>query len=290
MAREGLQFELSSAFQKALCEKTSITLKNLKVSANDGSQTIHLTVQFLTEPEGVQGLMLVVFEDVGAPTAAKKSGKPRQGPGEVGVEQLEDELRRAQETLQITREEMQTSQEELKSSNEELQSTNEELQSANEELITSKEEMQSLNEELQTVNHELQARVDELSQASNDMKNLLESTNIATLFLDETLHIRRFTSQAAKLIRLISGDAGRLVTDIASDLLYPELAGDVQEVLQSLVFKEKPVAARNGDWFNVRIMPYRTLDHRIDGVVITFSDITVAKKLEMALRERGKET
>jgi two-component system CheB/CheR fusion protein len=182
--------------------------------------------------------------------------------------------------LQTTREEMQSSQEELRSTNEEMQSTNEELQSTNEELTTSKEEMQSLNEELQTVNAELQSRVEELSRSNNDMKNLLNSTDIATLFLDNQLNIRRFTTQATKIIQLIAGDIGRPVTDLASELLYPELATDAREVLSRLGISEKPVAARDGRWFTVRIMPYRTLD------VITFADITAAKKLEAQLRAR----
>jgi two-component system CheB/CheR fusion protein len=136
----------------------------------------------------------------------------------------------------------------------------------------------------QTVNQELQAKVNELSLANNDMKNLLDSTNIATLFLDSALNVRRFTAQATKIIKLIPGDAGRPVTDIASGIIYPDLTGDVQEVLRTLVFKEKPIAARDGRWFLVRIMPYRTLDNRIDGVVITFTDITESKKLEAELR------
>jgi two-component system CheB/CheR fusion protein len=167
-----------------------------------------------------------------------------------------------------------------------MQSTNEEMQSTNEELTTSKEEMQSLNEELQTVNAELQVRVDELSRSNNDMKNLLNSTDIATLFLDKDLQVRRFTTQATKIIKLISGDVGRPITDLASDLLYPELTADAREVLQKLGFKERPVNARDGRWFTVRIMPYRTLDDRIDGVVITFADITVAKTLEAKLRDK----
>ena len=180
---------------------------------------------------------------------------------------------------------MQSSQEELRAANEELQSTNEELQSTNEELTTSKEEMQSMNEELQTVNHELQAKVDESSQASDDMKNLLNSTDIATLFLDDNLKVRRFTSQTTSIIKLIPGDAGRPVTDLVTDLDYPQLADDVREVLRSLIFHECQVPARDGRWFAVRIMPYRTQDNRIDGVVITFVDITQVKVQEEALRE-----
>jgi two-component system CheB/CheR fusion protein len=146
--------------------------------------------------------------------------------------------------------------------------------------------MQSLNEELQTVNAELQVRVDELSRSNNDMKNLLNSTDIATLFLDGDLKVRRFTTQATKIIKLIAGDVGRPITDLASDLLYPELTDDAREVLRKLGFVEKQVNARDGRWFMVRIMPYRTLDDRIDGVVITFADITTAKRLEAQLREK----
>jgi two-component system CheB/CheR fusion protein len=167
-----------------------------------------------------------------------------------------------------------------------LQSTNEELQSANEELTTSKEEMQSLNEELQTVNAELQAKVDELLRASNDMKNLLNSTDIATLFLDNGLKVRRFTPQATKIIKLIAADEGRPITDLATELQYPELTKDAGQVLQTLTSMEKPISARDGRWFTVRIMPYRTLDDRIDGVVITFADITAAKTLEAKLRSQ----
>jgi two-component system CheB/CheR fusion protein len=195
------------------------------------------------------------------------------------------ELQRTREELQTTREEMQTSQEELKSANEELQSTNEELQSTNEELTTSKEEMQSMNEELQTVNHELLAKVDELSRASDDMKNLLNSTDIATLFLDGELRVRRFTMRTTSIIKLIPGDVGRPITDLVTELHYPALAEDARDVLRTLVFHECQVTARDGRWFTVRIMPYRTQDNRIDGVVITFADIAVAKTLEATLRE-----
>ena len=187
--------------------------------------------------------------------------------------------------MQNTLEEMQTSQEELKSTNEELQSTNEELQSTNEELTTSKEEMQSLNEELQTVNAELQSKVDEFSRVNNDMKNLLNSTDIATLFLDKELNIRRYTNQATKIFKLIKSDIGRPFTDQVSDLIYPELAADALEVLRTLVFIQKQIPTRDGRWFFIRIMPYRTFDDRIDGLVITFINISDLKQVEVKLHE-----
>ena len=221
------------------------------------------------------------------PRAASKTSRASARGERLAA--LARELQQSREEIQSCREQMQTSQEELKSANEELQSANEELQSTNEELTTSKEEMQSLNEELQTVNHELQAKVDELSWANNDMKNLLNSTDIATLFLDDALHVRRFTTQATSIIKLIAGDVGRPITDIASDLEYPGLVADAHEVLRTLVFVEKQVATRDGRWFLIRIMPYRTLENRIDGVVITFSEITAAKTLESQLRQVRSE-
>jgi two-component system CheB/CheR fusion protein len=145
--------------------------------------------------------------------------------------------------------------------------------------------MQSMNEELQTVNNELQAKVDELSRSANDMKNLLESTGIAILFLDEALNVRRFTSKTTQIIKLIPGDAGRPITDISSAMVYSKLAEDAQEVLRTLVPIEKSVAAGDGRWFLVRIIPYRTLDNRIDGLVINFTDVTVSKTLEAELRK-----
>ncbi len=290
MAREGLRYELTNAFQRALRQAGAVTLERLRLGTDGGKQYVTITVQRLEAPEPLRGSVMIVFSDVVPPPETKEPGQVGQ-PGKATVHdaQYEELGRKHQQVsmeLQITREEMQTSQEELRSTNEEMQSTNEELQSTNEELTTSKEEMQSLNEELQTVNTELQDRVNELSRSNNDMKNLLNSTDIATLFLDNDLNVRRFTTPATKLIQLIPGDVGRPITDLASDLLYPELAADAAEVLRKLGFAERPVNSRDGRWFTVRIMPYRTLDDRIDGVVITFTNITVAKTLEAQLRAK----
>jgi transcriptional regulator with PAS, ATPase and Fis domain len=182
---------------------------------------------------------------------------------------------------------MQTTVEELKSSNEELQSTNEELQSTNEELTTSKEELQSLNEELQTVNAELQSKVDDLTWVRNDMSNLLNSTDIATVFLDNEMKLRRFTTFATKMFKLIPGDIGRPLSHVVTDLDYPQLKSDALEVLRTLVFQEKQVGTHDGRWYRARIMPYRTQDNVIDGVVITFTDISEIKQLEAELRKVG---
>ena len=285
MVREGLRYELTAAFQKALRQKEGVRLHGLKIEANAGLQGVDVSVQRLDASGPLQGLVMIVFTDV--PLAAKTAGpKPRAHVHNGQLDELEQELLQLRAESRASREAMQTSQEELRSANEELQSTNEELQSTNEELTTSKEEMQSMNEELQSLNTELQIKLDELSQTGNDMKNLLDSTNVATLFLDKELNVRRFTPQVTKIIKLIPSDVGRPVTDLTSALRYPELAEDAQRVLETLVHVEKQVETRDNRWFSVRIMAYHTLDDRIDGVVITFSDITESKKLEAKLRER----
>ncbi len=285
MAREGLKEALGETFHRAMREQTVGTLKSVKLDADGPAQRVDVIVQPLPASATGRAMALVVFVDT--PTPARRRGRAAEveQPGSAErLEALARELLQAREEAKSTREEMQTSQEELKSTNEELQSTNEELQSTNEELTTSKEEMQSMNEELQTVNHELQAKLTELSRASNDMKNLLDSTEIATLFLDDTLKVRRFTTQTTRIIKLIPADTGRPITDIVTDLDYPEMTQDAQEVLRTLVFLERDVPASLGRWFKVRTMPYRTHDNRIDGVVITFTDITTSKKLETELR------
>ncbi|MFZ3207797.1 MAG: CheR family methyltransferase, partial [Geobacteraceae bacterium] len=288
MAREGLRFDLGIAFQKAIRHKEAIIVKGLKVGEGVGTQTVDITVQAIEEPEALRGMLMIVFTDVATPLGKKAPGRSRTGQsGNARVLELEQELQHLREDLQTTREEMQSSQEELKSMNEELQSANEELQSANEELTTSREEMQSLNEELQTVNAEQQSKMDELSRLNNDMKNLLNSTEIITVFLDNELHVRRFTPGADKLFKLIPGDVGRPLSDIASSLLYPEITEEAREVLRTLVFSEKQIAATEGRWFSVRIMPYRTMEDVIGGVVITFANITAAKTLEAELHKEN---
>ena len=289
MARDWLGFELNSAFQKAVRSQEEVTVKGIKIdNDNKEPQSLELSVQPVKTPEALQGMVLVVFKMVESVPLAKTTGRIRSGAAaNVRIAELEQELRQVHQELQSTREGMQSSQEEFKSMNEELQSTNEELQSTNEELTTSKEEMQSMNEELQTVNAEQTSKVEALERINNDMQNLLNSTEIITLFLDNELRIKRFTPGGNKLFKLISGDVGRPLTDLSTELCYPELPADAREVLRTLVFCERQVTTNDGRWFTVRIMPYRTTDNRIEGVVMTFSDITKAKQLEGELRSTG---
>jgi two-component system CheB/CheR fusion protein len=286
MLREGLRNEFPVAFRKVIMKKETVVLQNVRVGTNGNTQGVDINLQWIEKPEPLSGMIMIIFTDVlGSGENNLSERKDKKSLKSIKQSELEKELKYTREKMQDTLEEMQSSQEELKSSNEELQSTNEELQSTNEELTSSKEEMQSLNEELQTLNAELQSKVDEFSRVNNDMKNLLDSTDIATLFLDKELNIRRFTFQATKIIKLIKSDIGRPFTDLVTDLIYPDLSSDALEVLKTLVFIQKPIPTKDGRWFNIRIMPYRTLDDRIDGLVITFINISELKKVEMKLHE-----
>ena len=287
MAREGLSSELPGAIRKAKKNYEQITLSNIKVGINGGTQIIHLTLQQVEKPETIKGTIMIVFKDVDKIDTSNKlrTKKVIRKDATTREQELELELQRAVEELQSTHEEMQTTQEELKSTNEEMQSTNEELQSTNEELTTSKEEMQSLNEELQTVNVELQSKIVDLMSANNDMKNLLNSTDIATLFLDKDLNVRRFTDQLTQLFKLRLSDLGRPFTDLVSQLDYPEMSDHAREVMRTLIFKETSITTVDNKWFRVRIMPYRTHEDHIDGLVVTFIEITTAKNLEDELNK-----
>ncbi len=289
MARDGLRQVLPGMIRKAMQLPNAIAERNLRVGTNGGTQYVDLTVQRIDTPEALRDMIIIIFTDVpdrAEPVAANTS-KGKREPS-LQQKELELEVQRLHEDLQGTREEMQTSQEELKSTNEELQSTNEELQSTNEELTTSKEEMQSLNEELQAVNAELQNKVSDFTHASDDMKNLLNSTEIASLFLDRELNIRRFTDPVIQIFKLRSTDIGRPFTDLVSDLQYPEIETRARQVLQSLIPMETAIETNSGKWYNIRIMPYRTIDDRIDGLVMTFANITDFKTLEIELKKTNE--
>jgi PAS domain-containing protein len=271
MLRPSLRQPLSDLFYRTVRQKIPGKLDAVSLADDGVGSTVRISVEPVDDPKVFDGLYMVVFSDIVAVPVKAVTSASGETSQDARVPDLMLELARAREEHQATREEMQTSQEELKSANEELQS-------ANEELTTSREEMQSMNEELQTVNSELQTRVDAFGRANDDMENLLNSTDIATLFLDRLLHVRRFTNRATSVIKLIPGDIGRPISDLTSDL-KGDLSSDAADVLRTLIFKEKDVEATGKRWFRVRIMPYRTQDNRIDGVVITFTDITSSKHL-----------
>ncbi|MBI4844812.1 MAG: PAS domain-containing protein [Nitrospirae bacterium] len=266
MAREGLRLELRAEIRKAVTKKTDAVIKNLKVKSNGDIYRVNVNIKHIKKPAHLKGLLMVVFEEaLPSPRARADSKLPHTGKqGSRRGAELEFELRSMREQLQSTIEE-------LEASNEELQSTNEELQSVNEELIT--------------VNAESQSKIDELMQVTNDMNNLLAATKIATIFLDNDLNIKRFTPEIGKVIKLIQTDVGRPVRDFASSLEYEDMVKDAGEVLRTLIPKEMEVSDKNGIWFLMRILPYRTIDNVIDGVVITFIDITEQKHAQGVLSD-----
>ena len=285
MAREGLQQELRPALSAAASHGAPTLGRRASLKSNGELQTVSFSVRPLPDAETNPGLLLLSFQDLPQEAASSRRGR-RAGSAEAErIAELERDLAATRENLQANIEEHQASSEELKSTNEELQSTNEELQSTNEEMETSKEELQSVNEELITVNSELQAKIEQLAGMQNDMKNLLDSINIGTVFLDRQLLIRRFTREAAKLYRLVATDVGRPLADIKSNLDGDTLIGEAQTVLDSLQPCEHEVTAPDGACYLLRIQPYRTLDNIIDGVVLTFTDISQRVVAETAAQK-----
>jgi two-component system CheB/CheR fusion protein len=282
----GLRTKLRAAIHKAVRDREKVTAGDIQLKRNGNYHTVCITVQPVKNPKGEE-LLLVTFEDDRRqPAVPAKKGE--SGQDESAVRQLEFELKTSREDLQSTIEELESSNEELKAANEEVMSMNEELQSANEELETSKEELQSLNEELGTVNNQLQDKVGELEAAGNDMANLLNSSDVATVFLNEDFRISRFTPASKRFLNLIDRDLGRPLADIAVKFPDPNLVQDAQEVLRTLTPLEKELAGKDESWCIRRIIPYRTLDNRIHGVVLTFIDVTNLKRVQGDLRRLSK--
>jgi len=287
MAREGLRYELTAALHNANRQQRTVQCKGVRVKYNNEFRNVDLVVRPLVDKDVPKGFMVVLFDDKTAagPPGGEKKKRLKKNDARLGVVSLEQELQSTREHLQTTVEELESSNEELRSSNEELQSVNEELQIANEEMETSKEELQSTNEELVTVNSELQKKIEELSRANNDINNLLASTEIGTIFLDTGLRIKRFTPVTNRVFNLIASDIDRPISDITSNLEYENLPGCADKVLSSLEKIEMEVKSKAGSWYNMRIAPYRTLENVIEGVVITFLDITRVKLAENVLRK-----
>lgn len=284
MAREGLQPELRSAIQSANQDTPTLN-RELSFRNNGDFQPALLSVRLLTDPNNQQKLLLISFQDITQPKPAQIKRSAKLNELRL-IEELERELAYTKENLQATIEEQHASNEELKCTNEEMQSTNEELQSSNEELETSKEELQSINEELVTVNSELQAKITQLADMQNDMKNLLDNIHIGIIFLDQHFIIRRFTRDATLIYRLAASDMGRALSDIKSELESEDLLEAVRQVLDNLIPIEREVKTLNGNWYLARIQPYRTLENMIDGVVMTFTNITERTRATQVLETR----
>jgi two-component system CheB/CheR fusion protein len=284
IARVGLKIALANAIRKTKLNHQETVHYNLKVQSEDVLEKINLIVRPVEKEERDTGMMLVIFQPL-------RSFPPREDEEEDGekansnILELEKELSATQEYLQSTIEELETTNEELKSSNEEAQSTNEELQSANEELETSREELQSVNEELINTNGELQHKIEELSKANSDISNLLTSTQIPTIFLDKELRIFRFTPSMEQIIALQESDIGRPLSQFTNRLNYNKLQKDAQSVLDRLSPREKELKTSDGQYFWMRMVPYRTHNDSIEGVVITFTDISEKKRGEEELIE-----
>jgi two-component system, chemotaxis family, CheB/CheR fusion protein len=277
MARQGLRADLRAALHKASSTGHAAVQSNISLGTNGGRQKIDLHIQPMRADGGREALYLVVFQDIGGivPGEDAEGAQGLREAESASLQQMEEELRSTTERLQTTTEELESSNEELKSSNEELSSMNEELQSANEELETSREELQSINEELQTVNAELNARVEDLGRANSDIANLLESTQIATLFLDHQLNVKTFTPAAKDVFRLVESDVGRPISHVRTRIDHDALEEDAERVLRTLTTIERQVDTAEGNrHYIMRIMPYRTVENVINGVVLTFTDIT----------------
>jgi two-component system CheB/CheR fusion protein len=279
-----LRIELRGALQAAAADRRAVEVSIPHIVINGAPRRIDLIVEPVAETDGAPGF-LVLFRDRGAAMPdTRGEGRDIDALRDEHVAQLENDLKLANERLQATIEELESTNEELKASNEEYQSLNEELQSSNEELETSKEELQSVNEELHTVNGELGYRVTELARANSDLKNLLENTQIATVFLDNDLRVKSFTASMTEVYNLIESDLGRPITDISSRVDYPELRDDVRRVLRTLAPVEREIRDPASDTrYLLRVLPYRSGDNFIAGAVITFANVSEVVRVEAAL-------
>jgi len=284
LVRPELESALRTALTRALASGQAVRTRSVPVGFNGGQRPVSL----LVHPNPARGRALVMFLYETEPAAGEAVAQTAAGGDDESTgatQELEAELRVAQQRIQSMREEYETTVEELRAANEELQSTNEEYRSTLEELETSKEELQSMNEELQTVNHELKSKVEETSCANSDLQNLFAATEIATLFLDRKLRVKRYTPRAAELFNLMPPDRGRPIGHLRTTLDYEQLEADAHTVLDELTVIERDIQSEDGRWFQVNVRPYRTVEDKIEGVVITFVDITTNKEHELALRD-----
>jgi two-component system CheB/CheR fusion protein len=275
-----LRLELRSALYQSQQGKAAIECRHIPLQLPGRSAIIGMQVTPFHDDDSSEDFTLVMFNEI-PPEIAPPLGTVSRD--DMVLNQLETELQRTKEQLQETIEHSEISTEELRASNEELQAINEELRSATEELETSKEELQSVNEELITVNYELKLKVEETGKANDDLNNLIAATDIATVFVDSALRIKRFTPRAADIFSVIASDPGRSLLDLTHRLEYDDLAGDVEQTFNTLRMVEREVRSQDGRYYIVRVLPYRTTDDRIEGAVMTFIDITRRREAEAKL-------
>jgi len=290
VVRPELRLELRAALHQSAQQRTNVTVSDLTVRLDNETVSVDIIVRPVLRPtDTAQGFFLIIFQErqrgIDDAAAAPANTIPAPARQIDAARQLEDEVIRLKATLRTTIERDETQAEELKASNEELQAMNEELRSSTEELETSKEELQSLNEEMRTVNQELKIKIEEQIQANDDIHNLINSAEIGTVFLDRSSRVKMFTPRTRDIFSLLPIDRGRQLEDINNHLLVTDLTADIDRVLQHEERVEREVQTRDGRWFMMRLIPYRNLaeDH-IDGVVLTFFEITVRKLAEEALR------
>jgi two-component system, chemotaxis family, CheB/CheR fusion protein len=282
--RPELRFELRSALNRVFEQRATTLSLPIVVRFNGASHRVHLQVKPIYDDGGAEprGAVVMFVEGEAIEEELLTVG---HAASDDAVRRLSQELELTQSRLRTVREESDAANEELRAANEELQSINEEYRSTSEELETSKAELQSINEELQTVNSELKIKLEAISRAHSDLQNLVAATDIGTLFLDAGLRIKRFTDRITELFRLTPADEGRPITDFAHQLQYEDLVKDARAVLADLTPIRREIRTRNERWFDLRIRPYRTVDDKIDGVVLTFLDVSERHKAEQALRE-----
>ncbi|WP_232468124.1 CheR family methyltransferase [Bordetella genomosp. 13] len=286
LVQRELRMELRTAMFQALHSRKSVEARRVEMNVNDRRVYVNMVVRPFRHEESGSDFMLVIFDEVEAVLNGDREIEPAKAANSV-LAQLEAELQQAKDRLQLTVEQSETSTEELKASNEELQAINEELRSATEELETGKEELQSVNEELITVNSELKSKVEETAKINDDLQNLIASTDIATVFVDRGMRIKWFTPRATDIFSVIASDAGRSLLDITHRLNYADLARDAAGVFESLRTVEREVSSTDDRWYLARLLPYRSAEHRIEGAVLTFIDITDRRKAEERVR-RGE--
>jgi len=285
LVRPELRFELRSALHRAFETSQAWLSLPIPVRFNGAANRVMMHVKLADDhDDDGEDRAIVLFIEGSAVEPITEGQSAENDAGNEIVNRLREELQQTQSRLRTTREESESTNEELRAANEELQSINEEYRSTSEELETSKEELQSINEELQTVNSELKLKLEAVSRAHSDLQNLMAATDFGTLFLDSGLRIKRFTRQVTELFSITPSDEGRPISDFAHQLEYDSLASDARKVLTNLTPIAHEIRSRDGRWYDVRLRPYRTVDDKIDGVVLSFVDMTERRQIEEALR------